>query len=195
MPQIFGQRFLHRSSPDRREPDFEYELALDFKEAAIMKDQLEIEVIGKRRPIGESKWEQVSLILRYDAPGQSILVLAGEKELGCCGLEKYIEMARGPIESGLQELGEAAGGLLGETLSYSFEEMISGISVPDPVLGCLLKGAVSTVVGQTIRCYNGAKKKEHPIRSTLRCLLEYSPRMGLVATGRALRCAMTFGTA
>ena len=81
-------------------------------------------------------------------------------------------------------------------LGTSGVEEIIHLFPADPFLGCIVKSAVSTVVGQTIRCWR-TTPREAPVTQRVRdiggCLREYGLRMALTFMYRAGRCALLAG--
>lgn len=81
--------------------------------------------------------------------------------------------------------------------AYGIEELIHLIPT-DPFLGCIVKSAVSTTIGQIIRCWRTAPKGDsisQLARDIGSCLPEYGLRMAFTFLYRAGRCAVLVGLA
>ena len=193
MPRITGHRFA--------KDGIEYEIAIDFKDAALAQDRLEVDVVGRRRPQGERRWDEVALTLRVDFERNDLVVSHGDRELGRITLDRDLR-GEFPDDQDIEVLNEAfepaEGGTeaAGEAVAQTLEEAIQAIPVPDPLVGCLLKSGVSAVAGQIIRCANRTSGEEtipRRVRATLRCLgFSIGAILGVTAR-RTLWCMMTGG--
>lgn len=170
MPRIPGQRF--------EKDGFEYEVAFDFKDAAIVEDRLEVDVVGRRRPQGEGRWEEVAVTLRVDFETNHLVVLFRGEELGRISLDTALH-GEYPEDDDIEALNRSfrprepqveAGGI---PVADTIEAAIQGVPVPDPIVGCLLKSGVSAVAGQIVRCAQATQHVETlrgRVRATLHCL-------------------------
>jgi len=89
---------------------------------------------------------------------------------------------------------------LDSVLPDAFENILEGIPVPEPALGCVIKAGIISVVGQVIRCNNQAVKGHHEadvhpqrIRKILVCLRENGVKVAKSAAFRTLKCWVTAG--
>jgi hypothetical protein len=168
--------------------DYEYELDIDLKDAAIMQNQAEFEVAARRRHRREREWQEESVTLRFDLAEGVAQVLYRDEEVGRIDLSQIDIPEDTPAEIAWEMIAEAWEGSL-------IEEVIQSIPT-DPVVGCLLKAGISTTVGQTIRCYRQAvdvPSLSGRIRQTLLCLGDNTLRMIMTATARTLRCVVLAG--
>lgn len=183
MPKITS----HRISKD----DFEYELDIDFKDAAIMENEISFDISARKRKVGFTDWEEVALNLRFDFEAMEAIVTFEDHEIG------RIDLSR--IDLPGQAFAEQAWDAISNAYSGSpIEETIQAIPT-DPIFGCLIKAGVSTTVGQTMSCYNESYDAEGGlparIRQTIICLGQNSIWMILTASTRTLRCIMMAGLA
>lgn len=81
--------------------------------------------------------------------------------------------------------------------SSAFEEIIERIPAVDPVLGCLLRSAASTAIGQTIRCWRKLREEVEGAwrlaREIALCLKAHGWQMAATFVFRAGRCILFGG--
>ncbi|MCS6306304.1 MAG: hypothetical protein H8K07_21975 [Nitrospira sp.] len=174
-----------------RTNDLEYRVVANFDDAAIMDNRLRLLVVGSVRKLSSGDWyeETIELVGNFE---RSVI------ELRVRGMP----IAMVPLNVPLPDINDFLGN--GSDLSVDDTHIDSALGttaietlihlVPtDPFLGCIIKGAVSTVVGQTIRCWRTMPTEgriQQRIRSIGNCLREYGMRMTLTFMYRAGRCAV-----
>ena len=89
-----------------------------------------------------------------------------------------------------------------EYMDSSAAELIIQAIPVDPLLGCLLKSGVSTVIGQLIRCWRGTAEvqdagiqMEGRIRALADCVMGHAREMGFRFMFRAGKCVFFAGLA
>lgn len=182
MPKMTGYRI--------KRGDSEYEIDIDFKDAAIMEEQIEFEITARSRSLPDGDWLESSASVRmvFEEFGPVALVQIGDSE------EIRINLAQ--VDMGLYtSFEEAWQKVLDACDGNALEQAIQAIP-GDPVLGCLIKAGISTTVGQTMRCYNecsGVEALRRRIRATIKCLGDNFVGMIFTATTRAFKCMILLG--
>ena len=113
------------------------------------------------------------------------------------------EIARLSLDLPLPDEADAAGpdidieddGVIDEAIGgYGIEEIIHLVPA-DPFLGCIIKGAASTAIGQIIRCWrpNRYSPPGELVRQIRSCLRDHWRRMSWTFIYRAGRCTLLGG--
>lgn len=177
-----------------RSRDLEYRVVADLDDAAIMDNLLRVTIQGSVRRLPDGPWLEETLELTVDVERSIVEVRARDRVIGTIPLTL-------PLSDVADFLGNdidvaADDGMLEGALGPSGVEEIIHLFPADPFLGCIVKGAVSTIVGQTIRCWR-TTRREAPVTQRVRdiggCLREYGLRMALTFVYRAGRCALLAG--
>ena len=191
---MFSQNFRHSNSDRSRERD--YTIRVRVSPDAVENGQagIVIEAIYRHREIldgAPGEWSQpqsIEVTGHWQADDHMLVLKHGDRELGRIPFD---ELPRG------REEGEAAEALAENiALGSRIEEALNAIPVLDPVLGCLLKGAVTSAAGQLIRCWYSTDPdtpSQARRRATLGCLQENGIRMMVKFAMRTGRCMVTFG--
>ncbi len=183
-----------------------YHVEFGIDRIAALRDDLTIEIAARRYSPGGDGGVSILATLTLDLERSEIVIEVEGKELGRIPLdtvdiaeadERDVEgtdiegvegLARRAWETLARQLRDGDGNPAAETI----EAIIEQIPAIDPLLGCLLKGAISASVGQIIRCYGKLEPRHESIRHKLRaialCLGENVVGMLGRATYRALRC-------
>ena len=177
-----------------RRGELEYRITTDFDDAAIMDNEFRVTIEGAVRRLPAGTWRPVTLELVGNMERALIEVYAEERLIGTIHLDLPIEEAKDLLGNGLDI--EATDEIIEEELGPLAIEEIIHLIPGDPFLGCLLKGALSTVVGQTIRCWRKSSTDlavAERIGEIGGCLREYGLRMALTFMYRAGRCTLLIG--
>lgn len=178
-----------------------YHLELSVDRIAALRDELSIDIAARSYSPGGDGGVSIQATLTLDIERREIVIEVEGKELGRIPLdvadiaeadeadvEGAKDFARRAWETLAEQLRDGDGNPTAETI----EAIIDQIPAVDPLLGCLLKGAISASVGQTIRCYGKLEPRHETVRQKLRaiaaCLGENVWGMLGRATYRALRC-------
>lgn len=178
--------------------DREYRITADLDDKALMDNDLTVVLSAsyRERKQGEwSEWQTIRLTIRTDFEKRAIEVLDGDRVI-----------ARVPLDSEVPESVESEGNDLdvegeGESLrphidAGIWEGIIQDVPV-DMFFGCIIKGAVSTLVGQIIRCCNRVEAKTDRLREYIgeiaSCLKEHGLKMAFTFVCRAGRCMVLAG--
>jgi hypothetical protein len=186
MESIF-QRTIRKDGRD-------YRVDFSFDDEAIMDEAAGFEITAGVKAATSDHWTEVTLRVEVRLASEIIVLSHNDRELARLRL-------RLPLDEGADFSGEDvdidrdAGAIEQEIGTHVLEEIIHLIPA-DPFLGCLIKGAVSTAVGQIIRCWNRVsdtrpyRELAHRIVS---CLRDFRSRMLFTFMWRAGRCAALGG--
>ncbi len=177
----------------------EYQIDLSLNDAAIMDNNLEIEVVGRYRHNHIEQWNEEVFTVRLVPANRLINVIYHNEIIGTISLIN--------LDEGLNEVfdeldGPSAWNALHEFFLENGGEFIGDViqRIPafDPVFGCLLKSGLSTAIGQLIECHSKTRAMEiellrQKVLAMLRCLGVNSFAMAGKFTFRALRCAAMGG--
>lgn len=177
-----------------RNNDLEYRVIADLDDAAIMNDQLRLSVAGSVRQLPDGEWRKETIELLGDF-GRSVIELRVRNR----------PIATVPLTLPLPDITDFLGNgsdisaddmILDQALEPAVIEELIHLIPTDPLFGCLVKGAISTTIGQTIRCWR-TTRREAPISQRIRdiagCLREYGLRMALTFMYRVGRCVALAG--
>jgi len=184
---------FERTIPSR---DREYRVVADLDDAAIMDDQLRMAVKGAVRQLPDGAWQEETIELTVDL-GRSVIEV---RVRGSGGI-----VATVPLNLPLPDVADFYGNgsdiaaddvIIDGALGPSAIEQIIQLIPVDPFFGCIIKGAISTAIGQTIRCWR-TTRREAPAAQRVRdvggCLREYGVRMALTFMYRVGRCTLSAG--
>lgn len=193
MPRFLAARVVHPDSGHI------YELELGTEELMDLQHKLAVQ-ITVRRIAPDEKPQEIGATLTLDLERRVIVVEIGGEEVGEISLDAdgIVEADDADVEGADVDFGAAwdavrsnirpaGGGMIAD----SVEEILDSLPGFDP-LTCLLKGAVSAVVPQIIRCYRQLPQNTDGawdrVQRVGRCLREYGWRMLGRASWRAFRC-------
>jgi hypothetical protein len=194
-----------------RHGDVEYKVEFDFDDEAIMENSATFEINASFRPIsanndedgwteisikGEVNWEKREFVLSYE--GQVIgkmpldLLVPESDPLGTTLDITQEDNILGPH---FQETAKAINGIAKDHVSHAIEKGIHLLPT-DPFLGCIIKGAASTAIGQIIRCWQ-KNREVRPYKALARrvgsCLRDHATGMLLTFMWRTGRCVLLAG--
>jgi|GEM_PF-4342632 len=198
-------RFLEKTFIDRNK---EYKIELGFDDEAIMENIARFEIDGKVREIPDGEWAEVNLVMEVQFESNEIIIRRKNETriLARISLNTILPESESfegvdiDIENDDIIISENLLDENGMNISAEFaEEIISSIPT-DPLIGCLVKGALSSVAGQTLRCWQVTKNIEEEsykekARSMYGCMREYSLRILLTFMYRSGKCIATLGMA
>lgn len=194
-----------------RHGKIEYKVEFDFDEEAIMENSATFEINASFRQIpanndedgwtkisikGEVDWEERVFILSYE--GQQIgkmpldLLLPESDPLG-----STLDIAQEDkvLDPHFHETANAINGIANNHVSHAIERGIHFLPA-DPFLGCIIKGAASTAIGQIIRCWQ-KNREVRPYKALARrigsCLRDHATGMLLTFMWRTGRCVLFAG--
>ena len=197
-------RFLSaRVADPKTEEVYEIELAID--QLATLRETLTVEITARRHSRDE-KPQEISATLSLDLENRLIVVEIAGEEVGRISLDAkgIVEADDADVDGAEEFFGSAWRAVRdnilterGDPVADTVEDLIEAVPAFDPVLGCLLRGAISAVVPQIIRCYRDIAP-QHPEKWFLlgaigRCLGEHGWRILGRASWRAFRCMMRGG--
>ena len=174
--------------------NYEYSIELVLGEDQLQEGKLGWVITGTMLRLDEENAEaqQVELHLDVDFEGRLVTVyhddeIVGEFALDLPGFEAVFENAQElPLSLGAEDAALAA-----------LENIIENLPAVDPILGCLLKSAASTAVGQTIRCWRKVRDDfqgaVNVARQVAKCLKEHGWQIAATFVFRAARCILTGG--
>jgi hypothetical protein len=173
-----------------------YSLEMDLDDAAMMEDAVSVTITGTKTFAGSKTILSVefSVTLETREKPWQIVIRHGDTVVGTIALPEF-----GPPDDVAHDAhpDEAWNHLLRLVDNPdALEHAIASIPAVDPILGCLIKGAVSTTVGQVLRCYDQHRKLSDwraITRNVIRCLGAHSARMLMTAIWRTGRCAALAG--
>lgn len=173
-----------------------YSLELDLDDAAMMEDAVSITITGTKTFAGTKTNLSVefSVTLETREKPWQIVIRHGDTVVGTIPLPEF-----GPPEDVAH--GAPPDEAWNHLLSLldnpdALEHAIASIPAVDPILGCLIKAAVSTTVGQVLRCYGEHRKLADwraITRNVIRCLGAHSARILMTAIWRTGKCAALAG--
>ncbi|WP_152527671.1 MULTISPECIES: hypothetical protein [unclassified Afipia] len=175
-----------------------YSLEMDLDDAAMMEDAVSVAITGKKEYAVTKTTISVEFSVTLETSEKpkpwKIVIRHGDMVVGTIPLPEF-----GPPEDvAYDALPDEAWNHLSDLVDNpnALEHAIAAIPAGDPILGCLIKAAVSTSVGQILRCYK--EHRESPdwravTRKVLRCLGAHSARMLMTAIWRTGKCAVLAG--
>jgi hypothetical protein len=192
-----------RIADPKSEQIYEIELAID--QLAALRETLSVEITARRQFRGD-KPHEIGAKLSLDFERRVIVVEIAGEEVGQISLnaEGIVEADDADVDGREEFFGSAWRAVRdsiltegGDPVADAVEDIIEAVPAVDPVLGCLLRGAISAVVPQIIRCYRDIAP-QHPgswflLGAIGRCLGEHGWRMLGRASWRAFRCMMRGG--
>lgn len=181
-----------------------YHLELSIDRIAALRKDLSIDIVARSYSPGGDGGVAIQAVVTLDLERQEIVIEVEGAEIGRIplGATKVAEADDADVEGAdarpaweilVENLFHADDDPAAETI----EAIIDQIPAVDPLLGCLLKGAISASVGQLIRCHGQLTPRDETTRQKLRaiaaCLGKNVWGMLGRATYRALRCMATGG--
>lgn len=191
-----------------RHGTIEYKVEFDFDDEAIMENSAKFEINASFRPISidkeEHKWTEISIEGDVNWEERVFILSYDGRQIGRIPLDLPVPESD-PLGSTLdiiQEdrvLGphfqETANAINGIALAHAIETGIHFLPT-DPFLGCIIKGAASTAIGQIIRCWQ-KHQNIRPYRALAgrigSCLRDHATGMLLTFMWRTGRCIMFAG--
>lgn len=177
-----------------RQGNREYRIAADLDDAAIVDDALRIAIQAAVRDVPDGNWVEESVELVVSVRLSNVQVSVHGQVVATVPLNLPLDDVTDFLGNGLDILKDD--GLIEHAIGPAGIEQLIHLIPADPLFGCIVKSAVSTVVGQTIRCWrasSNAKAFRDRIRDIGSCLREYGLRMALTFMYRAGRCAVLAG--
>jgi hypothetical protein len=175
--------------------DLEYRVVAELDDAAMMNDLLRLTVQGAVRKLPDGPWAQQTLELVVDVARSLVEIRReGGKVIATIPLTLPLPDSTDFAGNDIDVLADDK--LFDGALGTSAAEELIHLIPTDPFFGCIVKGAVSTVVGQTIRCWRSTARNaplNQRVRDIAGCLREYGLRMALTFLYRAGRCSLMAG--
>jgi hypothetical protein len=183
----------------RGSTEYRIEISLDYE--ALLQSEIHTSVTGAVRRVGDEKWDEVTYDIDVDLKAKQVVVKYGDKTVATFplglslpespdpdGEDIDIEVDDGIIDGAIQ---------VAHSLDLSVaEHLLQALPVPDPFLGCLLKSAITTTVGQIIRCWNSQKIRK-PLKylasQMAECLGAHKWAMFATFMARSGRCMVFCG--
>ncbi len=177
-----------------RKDDRDYRVEFSFDDEAIMNNSAGFEIKAGTKNPASDMWTDITLHGEVRL-AEELLVLSHEGR----------EIARVSLNLPLHDLADAAGFDIDIDHSDMIDRAIGSLGLEgiiqliptDPFLGCIIKGAASTAIGQVIRCWH-PNRNTRPFTDLARrigsCLRDHATRMLFTFIYRAGRCA-AFGGA
>ncbi|HEV7680920.1 MAG TPA: hypothetical protein VGO68_02270 [Pyrinomonadaceae bacterium] len=179
-----------------RHGNTEYYVGTDLDDAAIVDGSLRVSVQARVRRFPEGPWLEAKVDLVADFSNSLVEVRIDDRVIATVPLHLPLEEAADAVLNEIDILADA--GMIERAIgTYGIEELIHIIPT-DPFLGCLIKSAVSTTIGQVIRCWGSTERGlsfSSMAKSIGACLREHSLRMAFTFIYRAGRCSILLGFA
>jgi hypothetical protein len=187
---------MFRRTITRGRRQYRFEVNLD--DAAIMEDSLAIDIEASTRELsGEtwSEWYPIKLRVEVRTAEEQAVLLYEDRVVGRISLRTDVPENDNFDGDGMDV--EAEDAALAPALSeFDWAEAIDAIPAVDPVFGCLIRGAASTVIGQAIRCWKQVGVQDELRDRTwkvLGCLRESGTKMAFTFVCRAGMCMVKGG--
>ncbi len=166
--------------------------------AEILSFELEATVYDNET--GEDHTETVGLELDFNESKGRISIRDEEAyEFSLRGFNVEVDPETGneiiPGMDGHSEVKDTVFDRVQEVIGNPIERLIQSTPVPDPFIGCMIKGVVSSIVGQAMACNKMVDNNADAgrLRQIWRCLREHAGGMGLRALWRTARCMFRLG--
>ena len=205
------------------EDGFDYALALDFDDSAIMEDSFRMVVRALKFEAGDRSSDRRPIATLKASV--SINPFEGCAEITLGENTYSVDLASAPLPPPeainldrpyLNSIAEPVGDSV-RYLGHAIENLVDALPSPDPFMGCMIKGGLSASIGQAVECYTDLVKAERrdavereedrdwwerkrlpqPRRPSLKRMFRCMRRNGLNILGsaakRAGRCALTLG--
>jgi hypothetical protein len=189
--------------PRIRKISFEAEgkhYSLDFRldDAAIVDNTLSIDVVAE---VGEPLKRSYSktLTAQLDYAKRVIRINDRTKMLYYRPIESFKDPGSLQEDAPTANPNEddALSGEAWDAATEIVEQGIDAMPATDPLVGCLLRAGLSTIIGQLLRCYNATWRSDGAAR--LKSVLDCLKKNGITILGRAskrfLKCALALGFA
>ena len=150
----------------------EYQLDLDLNDEAIMRNHVEFVVAGTVRKGASGRTIHAQFTVRLNVPDNRIEVIHQDQIVGTIYLARpdinqvadVDEPETLQLREHIDNTWERICAFLEEGGRESIERIIDNIPAVDPVFGCLIRAALSTAIGQLLKCY----AQDRPIEEDLR---------------------------
>jgi len=200
MPLLFEHQLPHG--------DYQYKIRAASNDLGKMARVGEITVWAARKHKNDENWEAFEIRMELHADKGEIHLFANDKAepIATLSIEKLPQAAISILDSDLAETDpEQEIGLLEAMLDQindgdataEIAELILDRFPTDPIIGCLVKGALSTVLGRVIRCWFPIRREVRPPSELLgmlgNCLGENKWQMAKTFVWRSATCAMRLG--
>lgn len=203
MPKLYETRFTFE---DDNGVVREYAVAVSLDDNAIMQDEGRSRVTARSRQVTPpaSDWAEVSLDVVFDFARDQCCLEHDGNRFHCWPIatvsehlmdEVIEDQVAGTMEDGVLQL---VSEVLDSTDTTFAEALISAFPT-DPFIGCVVKGSVSTLIGQGIRCSSRDEGADDAVRFLLKargwfgCLRKNAGKMAWTATKRTVRCMGMLG--
>lgn len=195
-------RFLSRQFEHK---DRLYHLEISIDQIAALRDELSIEISARSYSPQGDGGVAIQAVLTLDLIHNQIVIEIEGEELGRISLDATPVAKADEADVDPERIADEAWQALAEHLvdgegnpaADTFEAIIAAIPAGDPLLGCLLKGAISAGVGEIIRCHGKILPHEETVRQKLRsiarCLGVHAWGILGRATVRSVRCMAAGG--
>ncbi|MCW4462424.1 hypothetical protein OK349_11960 [Sphingomonas sp. BT-65] len=177
-----------------------YHLELTIDRIAALRDELSINIVARSYSERRDGAAEIEAALTLDLERNEIIVAIEGEEIGRIPLDATEVAEADEADVGAEGAAHGAWEPLvrhlvdrnGNPLAETVEAIIEAIPTGDPLLGCLLKGAISAGVGQIIRCHGKLQPQDETVGEKLRAIARCLGRSvwGMLgrATVRSLRC-------
>jgi hypothetical protein len=146
-----------------------YKLVLDFDDAALVEEKIAFDVVAEKSGGGLPPIS-VTARVEIDPAKDSIAIFLGGEEIFRTDVFDR-----------------------GKTPAEHFIQGIPAASFADPILGCVVKGSLSAVVGQAIDCCRSLEGnlRWRMLPEFFRCMAQHFPKISKIAVFRAFKCILT----
>lgn len=150
-----------------RHDAIDYRFTVRFDDEAIMDNKGKIRLLAETKKQGDDGWTSLEVDFEYDPEKNQIELSSEGKHLGYIKLDELPDNLMSRLqdapdgddfdtESEIENIESLLDtGEIGAQLTEKIVERFP----TDPIIGCLIKGAASTILGQLIRCW-------YPVRET-----------------------------
>lgn len=167
MPMLFEHQI--------RFEDHDYKFSVSFDDVAIMADIGRIEIKAERRKTGSEDWESSVIKAEIHRKEEVLLIICDNRKIAEIPLGDIAERIEGAVPESVADTDpqteiENLEVLLdkvedGDLVAEITEKVLEHFPA-DPIIGCLVKGLASTVIGQLIRCWF-PRRDIRPVRELL----------------------------
>ena len=174
-----------------------YKISFDFDDEAIMENCGTFRITGssKKQADESANWDSVSLDGLINFEERTITISKSEETIAVISLDT--ELPDSDDFYGEANDFEAEGEVINSAIGETSVEHLIELVPTDPFFGCLIRGALSTAVGQIIRCYNRVRSNASSVERLLTniggCLKEHSLKMTFTFLWRSGKCVITAG--
>ena len=186
MAILFERLIRHRGT--------EYRIVADLDDAAIGDGALRVTIQASVRSLPDGPWLEEALDLVVDLTRSLVEVVVKGRVIATVPFTLPLADSADFLGNDIDVIVDD--GVIEHAMGAHGIEALIHLIPADPFIGCIVKSAVSTAIGQIIRCWRSAPKGgpmsqlTHDIGS---CLREHGLRMALTFLYRAGRCAVLVG--